>query len=91
MKTPDYDFLPGRLSKDPLLRFVQQMSTDALYKGVGLILLGCVASSFALWVKRRGDPPSLGWYLFLGIALFILGYGIFLVMVQPPWWHVPHL
>lgn len=90
-KTPDFDFLPGRLSGDPVLRFFQQMSTHALYKGVGLILLGLSALGFAWWARRRGERNSFGYWFFVSLAGFIFLYGAYLVLTRPDWWQVPRI
>ena len=73
-----------------MLNFLINLSTKAVYKGSALIIVGLLALLFVAWVKKKGEPLKGGFLVFILLALFVLCYGIFLVITQPNWWALPY-
>lgn len=70
-----------------IIRFV---ATSPIFKGVGLIVLGLLAILFALYFRRLSKKSILGFYIFIGISVFLILYGVFLLIVRPDWWKLPY-
>ncbi|OGC12270.1 hypothetical protein A3K48_07435 [candidate division WOR-1 bacterium RIFOXYA12_FULL_52_29] len=70
---------------------VQFTNTSPVFKGFGVLFVGAVALLFAWWMRRRWQEPLTGGFLvYIGVASFIVLYGIFMLIVQPHWWNPPY-
>lgn len=70
---------------------IQFMNTSPIFKGVSVVLAGIVALLFALWMKKRWKEPLQGGFLvFIGLVIFVILYGIFILLFQPQWWKLPY-
>jgi hypothetical membrane protein len=65
-------------------------ATSPIFKGAGLIVLGILAVLFGLYFKRLNKENVWGFYLFIGISIFMILYGIFLLILRPDWWKLPY-
>jgi len=62
-----------------------------LFKGPALIILGLLALLFAWWMKKKwNEPSSFGYWVFVGLAVFIVLFGLFILLFQPQWWRLPY-
>ena len=62
-----------------------------LFKGLGMVLLASFALLFAYWMdKKWKDPKTTYYYIFVALAVFILLYGMFILVFRPNWWSLPY-
>jgi hypothetical protein len=65
-------------------------NTSPLFKGVAVIIVGLIGLSFSYWmVKRWKEPMSWQFMIFTGLSIFIVLYGLFILILQPQWWIPP--
>ncbi|MFA5034568.1 MAG: hypothetical protein WC500_02145 [Candidatus Margulisiibacteriota bacterium] len=70
---------------------VQFTNTSPVFKGLGALIVGVVALLFAWWMRKRWQEPLEGGFkVFLGLAIFIILYGLFILVFQPHWWNPPY-
>lgn len=70
---------------------IVQFTESALFKGPALIVLGLLALLFAWWMKKKwNEPTSLGYRIFIGLAVFIILFGLYILAFQPQWWKLPY-
>jgi hypothetical protein len=73
------------------IKIIQFMNQNPVFKGSGLIILGMAALLFAMYMKKRWkEPRSIGFYIFIALAVFILLYGLLILILRPQWWLPPH-
>jgi glucan phosphoethanolaminetransferase (alkaline phosphatase superfamily) len=61
------------------------------FKGGSVALVGLLALLFAFWMNRRWKEPLKGGFLvFIGVSVFIVLYGLFVLVFQPQWWKLPY-
>lgn len=67
-------------------------NTSPVFKGVAVIIVGLIGLFFSYWmVKRWKEPMSWQFMIFIGLSIFIVLYGSFILIFQPqlwvpPWW-----
>ncbi len=62
-----------------------------IFKGLGLLILACLALLFAyLMNKKFKEPKTAQYYLFVGLAIFIFLYGLIVLIFRPNWWALPY-
>ncbi|MFA4906227.1 MAG: hypothetical protein WC645_06955 [Candidatus Margulisiibacteriota bacterium] len=72
-------------------RIVQFTNFSPIFKGGGVVIVGLLALLFALYMKnRRHEPATLAYNLFLGLSIFVILYGLFILIVRPAWWVLPY-
>jgi len=72
-------------------RFIRFTNMSPLFKGSALIILGIVALLFSLWVNRKWKEPLKGGFLvFILLSVFILLFGLYILVFQPQWWRLPY-
>ena len=73
------------------IKLIQYTNTDPTFKGLSVTLAGLLALLFALWMKRRWKEPPKGWFLvFSLLSVFVILYGLFILIAQPHWWNPPY-
>jgi heme/copper-type cytochrome/quinol oxidase subunit 4 len=73
------------------VRFVAFTNMSPTFKGGSVAIVGLVALLFALWMNRRWKEPLKGGFLvFIGVSIFIVLYGLFILIFQPQWWKLPY-
>ena len=73
------------------VRFVAYTNMDPTFKGSSVTVVGALALLFAFWMHRRWKEPLKGGFLvFIGVAIFIVLYGLFVLIFQPQWWKLPY-
>jgi len=71
--------------------FIQFTSVNPLFKGISVTVIGLLALLFALWVKKGLKQPLAGGFLvFTCVSVFIVLYGLFILVFQPQWWNLPY-
>lgn len=71
-----------------LIAFSNQSPT---FKGTTVAIIGLLALLFAYWMQKRWQEPVRGGFLvFICIAVFIVFYGLFILIFQPNWWALPY-
>ena len=73
-----------------LIKIVTFMSQNPIFKGSGLIVLSVLALVFANWLKGKGKKPSFELWVFIGVAVYILVYGIYILIFRPNLWSPPY-
>jgi hypothetical protein len=73
-----------------LVRWITYSSQSPIFKGSSLCLIALCALAFAWWRKERGEKLQGGFLVFSATALFILLFGLFLLIFQPHWWNPPY-
>ena len=73
-----------------LTNWVKYANESPLFKGSMLCLIALLALTFAWWRKERGEQLQGGFLVFTIVALFILFFGLFLLVFQPHWWNPPY-
>lgn len=64
---------------------------NPIFKGGAVMIVGLLALLFALWMQRRRKEPIRGGFLvFIAISIFIVLYGMFILIFQPQWWKLPY-
>ncbi|MFA6170282.1 MAG: hypothetical protein WCW67_07755 [Candidatus Margulisiibacteriota bacterium] len=70
---------------------VQFTNTSPFFKGFGALIVGVAALLFAWWMRKRWQEPLAGGFkVFIGLAVFIVLYGLFILVFQPHWWNPPY-
>ncbi|MDD5593885.1 MAG: hypothetical protein PHG97_04005, partial [Candidatus Margulisbacteria bacterium] len=76
---------------ESLIKFVQLTNMNPIFKGASVTVVGLIAILFALWMMRRWKEPLNGGFLvFIGVSIFIVLYGLFVLIFQPQWWRLPY-
>jgi len=66
-------------------------SRTTLFKGSALVLLGIFALLFAYYMKKKwNEHNSFGFFLFVGVACFIILFGLYILVISPNWWALPY-
>jgi len=64
--------------------------SDPTFKGIIVIIVGLIALAFSYWmVKKWKEPMSWQFRIFIGLSIFIVLYGLFILIFQPQWWQPP--
>jgi hypothetical protein len=64
---------------------------NPIFKGGSVTVVGLIALLFALWMNRRWKEPLRGGFLvFIGVSIFIVLFGLFVLIFQPQWWKLPY-
>jgi hypothetical protein len=72
------------------INFFVFMNTSPVFKGLSVIIAGAIALGFSYWmVKKWKEPMSWQFRIFIGLSIFIVLYGLFILIFQPQWWTPP--
>ena len=73
------------------VQFIQVTNTSPIFKGLSVTITGLIALLFAFWMVKRWQQPLKGGFLaFISLAVFIVLYGLFILILQPHWWQPPY-
>jgi hypothetical protein len=73
------------------IAIVQYTCFNPVFKGTGLVIFGLLGILIYLYMKRRWkEPASFGFNLFLATAVFIVIYGLIILVLRPNWWALPY-
>jgi len=65
-------------------------NTSPVFKGVSVIIAGLIGLAFSYYlIKRWKEPLSWQFKIFIGLSIFIVLYGLFILLFQPQWWTPP--
>ncbi|MCX5751335.1 MAG: hypothetical protein NT099_06690 [Candidatus Saganbacteria bacterium] len=64
-------------------------NTSPFFKGIAVIIAGALALWFARSYKADKEE-DFGRKVFTYLAIFIILYGIFLLVLRPQWWNPPY-
>jgi hypothetical protein len=72
------------------LSFFIYAYSSPVFKGITVIIAGLIALGFCYWmVKRWKEPMSWQFRIFIGLSIFVVLYGLFILIFQPQWWIPP--
>lgn len=73
------------------IKIIQFTNMNPVFKGGAAIIAGLSALMFALWMRKRFDEPATIFYkIFVGLCIFIVLYGSFVLVFRPNWWALPY-
>jgi heme/copper-type cytochrome/quinol oxidase subunit 4 len=73
------------------VKLIEFSNTSPIFKGGATTLVGILALVFVLWfMKKTGRKWEVGQKVFLVLAVFIVLYGLFILIFQPHWWNPPY-
>lgn len=73
------------------VKFIQFTNMNPIFKGSSVVAAGLLALFFAWWMRERwGEPFKGGFLVFIGLAIFITLYGLYILIFQPNWWALPY-
>lgn len=65
-------------------------NTSPIFKGLGVIFVGAMALLYAYYmVKRWKEPMTVSFKIFIGFSIFVVLYGLFILIFRPAWWIPP--
>jgi len=72
-------------------KIVQFTNYSPFFKGPALIILGLLALVFAYVAKKRWKQgPEWGYWIFMGLSVFIMVFGLYILILRPKWWVLPY-
>jgi len=72
------------------VKIIQITNMSPVFKGIATILAGVIALSFVLYMKKKGEPESIGVKVFTYISIFIILFGLYILIFKPGWWELPY-
>ena len=73
------------------IRLIEFTNTSPLFKGGATTIVGVLALLFVLWfMKKTKREWELGQKIFLALSVFIIIYGLYILIFQPQWWNPPY-
>ncbi len=64
--------------------------SSPIFKGISVTIIGFIALAFSYWmIKKWKEPLSWQFKIFIGLSIFIVFYGLFILIFQPQWWNPP--
>jgi len=64
--------------------------SNPVFKGITVIIAGLLALGYCYWmIKRWKEPMTWQFRVFIGLSIFIVLYGLFILLFQPQWWIPP--
>jgi len=65
-------------------------NTSPVFKGISVTIAGIIALIFCWWmIKKWKEPLTWQFRIFIGLSIFIVLYGLFILIFQPQWWTPP--
>jgi len=73
------------------ITFIEVTNMSPVFKGTTVIIIGLLALLFSWWMKEKWKEPLKGGFLvFIGLSIFIVIYGLYILVFQPNWWKLPY-
>ncbi len=73
------------------VKLIQFTNMDPVFKGAAVTIVGLLALLFAFYMRERWkEPLKNGFLVFIGLAVFIILYGLFILIMRPHWWNPPY-
>jgi hypothetical protein len=73
------------------VKVIQFTNMSPLFKGISVVIVGLLALLFAWWMRKGwAEPLKNGFLVFIGLSIFIVLYGLLILIVQPNWWGMPY-
>jgi uncharacterized membrane protein HdeD (DUF308 family) len=73
------------------VKIIQFTNMNPVFKGSSVAIVGLLALLFAMWMRARWKEPLKGGFIvFIGLAVFIVFYGLYILIFQPQWWKLPY-
>lgn len=73
------------------VKLIPFTNMSPIFKGISVVIVGVIALLFAYWMhKRWKEPVKGGFKVFIALAIFIVLYGLFILIFQPHWWDLPY-
>jgi hypothetical protein len=71
-------------------RLIIITNLSPIFKGSATLFIGVLALFFALYMKKKGEPEGIGIKVFIGLSIFIIIYGLYILLFRPDWWLLPY-
>jgi len=73
------------------VKIIQFTNMNPVFKGCSVIIVGLLALLFAIWMRQRWKEPLKGGFIvFIGLSVFIILYGLYILIFRPNWWALPY-
>ena len=73
------------------IKILQFTNMNPIFKGSAIVIVALSAILFALWMRKRFNEPATIFYkLFIGLCIFIMLYGSYILVFRPQWWKLPY-
>jgi len=73
------------------VKIIQITSVSPVFKGIATLITGIIALLFAFYMKKKkSEPDSFGFRVFIALGIFIVVFGLFVLIFQPQWWMPPY-
>jgi hypothetical protein len=73
------------------VKVIEFTNMSPVFKGGAVTIAGIIALLFAWWMSKRWKEPVKGGFIvFIALAVFIVLYGLFILIFQPRWWDLPY-
>jgi hypothetical protein len=78
-------------SEDFGAKLIMFMNTNPMFKGLAVTIAGLIALGFWYYMKQRwNEPDSKGARIFFYFSIFVILYGLFILLFRPQWWKLPY-
>jgi len=73
------------------VKIIQITSINPTFKGLATLIAGLLALVFVWYMKKvKNEPDSISFRIFTALAIFIVLFGLFILIFQPQWWLPPY-
>jgi len=73
------------------VKIIQTLNMNPVFKGGSVAIAGLLALLFAWWMNEKWKEPLKGGFLvFIFLSIFIVLYGLYILVFQPQWWKLPY-
>jgi hypothetical protein len=73
------------------IKILMFTNTSPIFKGLSVMIAGIVALLFWYYMKKRwGEPESFGFKVFFWFSVFVILYGLYILIFKPDWWALPY-
>ena len=73
------------------VKLIMFMNSSTLFKGASVALAGLVALGVWYYMKTKWkEPDSFGFKVFFYFSVFVILYGLFILLFRPGWWKLPY-
>ena len=73
------------------VQMIEFTNTSPFFKGGATMLVGILALGLVLWFMNKTKRQwEIGQKIFVVLSVFIILYGLFILIAQPHWWNPPY-